>query len=39
MIFTLDPESGEFFATDRKFAEHLDFVPYLKRINQETETP
>ena len=31
MIFTLDPESGEFFATDRKFAEHLDFVPYLKR--------
>jgi hypothetical protein len=31
MIFTLDPENGEFFATDRKFAEHLDFVPYLKR--------
>ena len=31
MIFTLDPESGEFFTTDRKFAEHLDFVPYLSR--------
>ena len=29
MIFTLDPESGEFFTTDRKLAEHLDFVPYL----------
>jgi GNAT superfamily N-acetyltransferase/two-component sensor histidine kinase len=31
MIFTLDPESGRFFATDRRFAEHLDFVPYLGR--------
>jgi GNAT superfamily N-acetyltransferase/anti-sigma regulatory factor (Ser/Thr protein kinase) len=31
MIFTLDPESGKFFTTDRKFAEHLDFVPYLGR--------
>lgn len=31
MIFTLDPESGEFFTTDRKLAEHLDFVPYLSR--------
>ncbi|MDD2367200.1 MAG: GNAT family N-acetyltransferase [Desulfuromonadaceae bacterium] len=29
MIFTLDPESGNFLMTDRKFAEHLDFVPYL----------
>ncbi|MDT8444345.1 MAG: GNAT family N-acetyltransferase [Desulfuromonadales bacterium] len=29
MIFTLDPESGNFFTTDRKLAEHLDFVPYL----------
>jgi GNAT superfamily N-acetyltransferase len=29
MIFTLDPENGRFFATDRKLAEHLDFVPYL----------
>ena len=29
IIFTLDPDSGEFFATDRKLAEHLDFVPYL----------
>jgi hypothetical protein len=31
MVFTLDPESGRFFATDRKLAEHLDFVPYLPR--------
>lgn len=31
MVFTLDPESGRFFATDRRFAEHLDFVPYLGR--------
>ncbi len=29
MIFTLDPVSGDFLATDRKLAEHLDFVPYL----------
>ncbi len=29
IIFTLDPETGDFFATDRKLAEHLDFVPYL----------
>jgi ribosomal protein S18 acetylase RimI-like enzyme len=29
IIFTLDPESGKFYATDRKLAEHLDFVPYL----------
>jgi len=31
MIFTLDPENGRFFATDRRFAEHLDFAPYLGR--------
>jgi GNAT superfamily N-acetyltransferase len=31
MIFTLDPDNGRFFATDRRFAEHLDFVPYLGR--------
>lgn len=31
MIFTLDPDSGNFFTTDRKLAEHLDFVPYLGR--------
>ncbi|MBC7962097.1 MAG: sensor histidine kinase, partial [Steroidobacteraceae bacterium] len=31
MIFTLDPENGNFLMTDRKFAEHLDFVPYLSR--------
>jgi ribosomal protein S18 acetylase RimI-like enzyme/anti-sigma regulatory factor (Ser/Thr protein kinase) len=35
MIFTLDPESGKFFTTDRKFAEHLDFVPYLSRDKDE----
>jgi hypothetical protein len=29
IIFTLDPDNGHFFATDRKLAEHLDFVPYL----------
>jgi GNAT superfamily N-acetyltransferase len=29
IIFTLDPDSGQFYATDRKLAEHLDFVPYL----------
>ncbi len=31
MIFTLDPDSGRFFATDRKLAEHADFVPYLEK--------
>ena len=31
MIFTLDPETGHFFATDRRLAEHADFIPYLKR--------
>jgi GNAT superfamily N-acetyltransferase len=31
MIFTIDPENGNFLMTDRKFAEHLDFVPYLSR--------
>ena len=35
MIFTLDPESGNFFTTDRKLAEHLDFVPYLCRDKDE----
>ncbi len=35
IIFTLDPESGRFFATDRKLAEHLDFVPYLRRQRDE----
>ncbi|MCG8453525.1 MAG: GNAT family N-acetyltransferase [Spirochaetales bacterium] len=29
IIFTLDVGSGRFLATDRKLAEHLDFVPYL----------
>lgn len=29
MIFTLDPESGRFYTTDRRFAEHLDFAHYL----------
>ena len=29
IIFTLEPDSGKFYATDRKLAEHLDFVPYL----------
>jgi len=29
IIFTLDPETGDFLATDRKLAEHLDFAGYL----------
>jgi two-component sensor histidine kinase len=29
IIFTLNPSTGDFLATDRKLAEHLDFVPYL----------
>ncbi len=35
MIFTLDPDNGNFFTTDRKLAEHLDFVPYLQRERDE----
>jgi ribosomal protein S18 acetylase RimI-like enzyme/two-component sensor histidine kinase len=31
MIFTLDPDNGSFFATDRKFCEHVDFASYLGR--------
>jgi len=29
IIFTLNPFTGRFLATDRKLAEHLDFAPYL----------
>lgn len=29
VIFTLDPASGHFGATDRKLAEHTDFIPYF----------
>jgi two-component sensor histidine kinase len=29
MIFTLDPETGRFLATDRRLAEHADFIQYL----------
>ena len=29
IIFSLNPVNGKFLATDRKLAEHLDFVPYL----------
>lgn len=35
IIFTLDPDSGNFYAADRRLAEHLDFVPYLKRQRDE----
>ncbi len=35
IIFTMDPESGNFLATDRKLAEHLDFVPYLEKGRNE----
>ena len=30
IIFTLNPETGKFYSTDRKLAEHLDFAPYLE---------
>ncbi len=30
IIFTMDPENGEFLATDRKLAEHLDLAAYLQ---------
>jgi len=29
IIFTINPATGRFLATDRKLAEHLDFAPYL----------
>jgi len=29
IIFTMDPDTGRFFATDRRLAEHADFVQYL----------
>src|SRR6056297_423995 len=35
MIFTLDPSNGNFLATDRKLAEHLDFAPYLGREKEQ----
>lgn len=31
VVFTLDPHSGRFYATDRKLAEHVDFALYLGR--------
>ncbi|MCX7786115.1 MAG: GNAT family N-acetyltransferase [Spirochaetes bacterium] len=35
VIFTMDPATGRFMATDRKLAEHLDFAPYLKKSREE----
>lgn len=35
IIFTMDPEDGRFLATDRKLAEHLDFVPYLGKTRDQ----
>jgi len=35
IIFTMNPENGRFLATDRKLAEHLDFVPYLGKPRDE----
>ncbi len=35
IIFTLNPSSGMLYATDRKLAEHLDFVPYLGASRDE----
>jgi hypothetical protein len=31
MIFTMNPETGRCFVTDRKLAEHADFIQYLGR--------
>ncbi|HDQ13997.1 MAG TPA: GNAT family N-acetyltransferase [Sediminispirochaeta sp.] len=31
IIFTMDPITGDFLATDRKLAEHLDLAAYLNR--------
>jgi len=35
IIFTMDPKTGNFLATDRKLAEHLDFAPFLGREKEE----
>lgn len=35
IIFTLDPDTGNFLATDRKLAEHLDLAAYLGREKQD----
>ena len=35
MIFTIDPETGNFLVTDRKLAEHLDFAPYLEKQKEQ----
>ncbi|MDC7233807.1 MAG: GNAT family N-acetyltransferase [Spirochaetales bacterium] len=35
IIFTMNPENGNFRATDRKLAEHLDFAPYLKKDKEQ----
>ena len=35
MIFTIDPGTGRFLVTDRKLAEHLDFVPYLEKQKEQ----
>ncbi|HNX60987.1 MAG TPA: histidine kinase, partial [Spirochaetota bacterium] len=35
IIFTIDPDTGRFYATDRRLAEHLDFVPFLGKDREE----
>lgn len=35
IIFTMDVDTGQFFATERRLAEHMDFVPYLGRERDE----
>lgn len=35
IIFTMDPETGRFFCTDRKLAEHFDLVAYLGKNRDE----
>ncbi len=35
MVFTIDPETGEFLCADRSMVEHRDFIHYLKKdMNQ-----
>ncbi|GFO54818.1 hypothetical protein GMSM_18250 [Geomonas sp. Red276] len=35
MVFTLDPETGNFFTADRRLVEHVDFLPYLGKDRDE----
>lgn len=35
IIFTMDPETGRFYCTERKLAEHFDLVPYMGKDRDE----